>query len=256
MRAKTRDSGARPRERRTTTPDGPEIPVRSHRYLRRDPRSAPRRTRTERWRDLAACAFPPSSRPAPSAGLFRRLWAFPAVLLLLLLLRFSRSPGSSCFPPPGQPQPPPVFCASATSAEGGGSMLSPQRTAAVASRGAGEASNFPRTRSAVTHAAFQCFGSEVTSRPCRLFFFFFLLVWRPEAAPPGVSAPNSGPGLLERGRFAVCSGSPRPPAACCSGPSSSALCRAGRAGRWRAPGREARPAVGLNGPRSAGRLYC
>lgn len=52
-------------------------------------------------------------------------------------------------------------------------MLSPQRTAAVASRGAGEASNFPRTRSVVTYAAFQCFGSEVTSRPCRRLFFPF-----------------------------------------------------------------------------------
>lgn len=46
-------------------------------------------------------------------------------------------------------------------------MLSPQRTAAVASRGAGEASNFSCTRSVVTHAASQCFGSEVTTRPCR-----------------------------------------------------------------------------------------
>lgn len=50
-------------------------------------------------------------------------------------------------------------------------MLSPQRTAAVASRGAGEASNFPRTRSVVTHAAFQCFDPEVTSRSCRRFFW-------------------------------------------------------------------------------------
>lgn len=50
-------------------------------------------------------------------------------------------------------------------------MLSPQRTAAVASRGAGEASNFPGTRSVVTHAASQCFGSEVTSRPCRRLFW-------------------------------------------------------------------------------------
>lgn len=49
-------------------------------------------------------------------------------------------------------------------------MLSPQRTAAVASRGAGEASSFPGTRSVVTHAAFQRFRSEVTSLPCRSFF--------------------------------------------------------------------------------------
>lgn len=50
-------------------------------------------------------------------------------------------------------------------------MLSPQRTAAVASRGAGEASKFSRTRSVVTHAAFQCFGPEVTSRPRRHHFW-------------------------------------------------------------------------------------
>lgn len=131
-------------------------------------------------------------------------------------------------------------------------MLSPQRTAAVASRGAGEASNFP--------------GDPLRGHPRRLPVLRLrgdkpplpppFLVWRREAAPPGVSARNSGPGLLERGRFSVSAGSPRPPAAWCSGPSSSALCWAGRAGRWRAPGREARLAVRLNGPGSAGRLYC
>lgn len=117
-------------------------------------------------------------------------------------------------------------------------MLSPQRTAAVASRGAGEVSNFPRTRSVVTHAAFQCFGSEVTSRPCRRLFGVAT-----GARTAGTSAPNSGPGLLELGRFSVSARSPRPPAAWWSGWSSSALCWAGRAGRRCAPGPEARLAV-------------
>lgn len=35
--------------------------------------SALRRTRTGQWRDSAACAFPPSSRPAPSVGLSHKL---------------------------------------------------------------------------------------------------------------------------------------------------------------------------------------
>lgn len=114
-------------------------------------------------------------------------------------------------------------------------MLSPQRTAAVASRGAGEASNFPRTRSVVTHAAFQCFGAEVTSRPCRLLF------WcgdgRPHRRVPRLGIQGRGSWSCEDSQ------SPRPPAAWWSGRSSSALYWAGRAGRRRAPDREARLAV-------------
>ncbi|XP_045414155.1 atlastin-3 isoform X1 [Lemur catta] len=61
----------------------------------------------------------------------------------LLLPSFFWSAGPARFPPPGPssflPQYSPLFCASAASAEGGGSMLSPQRAVAAASRGAGDA---------------------------------------------------------------------------------------------------------------------
>lgn len=87
-------------------------------------------------------------------------------------------------------------------------MLSPQRTAAVASRGAGEASNFP--------------GDPLRGHPRRLAVLRLrgdkpplpppFLVWRREAASPGVSARNSGPGILERGRFSSLG---REPAASC-----------------------------------------
>lgn len=159
MRAKTQDSEAGPRELRTTIPDGPKIPVRCHRYPHRDPRSdacAPNGGGTGRVR-FPALATPCAVRRA----------SLPSCRLSLLLLGRSRSLGSACFSPPGPPPSAPVPCASATSAEGRGSMLSPQRTAAASSRGVGEASPFPWTRSVVTHAASQCSGSEVTTRPCR-----------------------------------------------------------------------------------------
>lgn len=115
-------------------------------------------------------------------------------------------------------------------------MLSPQRTAAVASRGAGEASKFSRTRSVVTHAAFQCFGSEVTSRPRRHHFW---------CGGRGLHRPVSRLRIQGRGSWSR-ERSQSQPGACAawwSGPSSSALCWAGRAGRWRAPGREVRLTV-------------
>lgn len=160
MRAKPQDSGARPRELRTTIPDGPKIPARCHRYSRRDPR-------------LDACAqngggTRPRALSRPRHAQRRPSGFSPlSCRLSLLLLGRSRSLGPACFSPPGPPPSAPVPCASTTSAEGGGSMLSPQRTAAAASRGAGEASTFPWTRSVVTHAASQCSGSEVTTCPCR-----------------------------------------------------------------------------------------
>lgn len=163
--------------------------------------------------------FPALATPCAVASC--RLW-----LHALLLLVFSLSPGPACFPPPVLPQPAPIICASAISAEGVGSMLSPQRAAAVASRGAGEASNFPRTRSVVTHAASQC-SSEVTTGPCCC-----PSSWDARGAPPVVSeAQSSGPGLLVQGTSSVAARSSRPRAAWWSGRSSSALCRAGRAGR-------------------------
>ncbi|CAO2584540.1 Atl3 [Lemmus lemmus] len=95
------------------------------------------RARTHAHRTVAGLGrvrFPALATPCAFLRAFPR-----SCRLSLLLLGRSRSLGPACFSPPGPPPSAPVSCASATSAEGGGSMLSPQRTAAAASRGAGDA---------------------------------------------------------------------------------------------------------------------
>lgn len=72
-------------------------------------------------------------------------------------LSFFLSSGSARFPPPGlgscPPQPAPLLGAPAACAEGGGSMLSPQRAVAAASRGAGEAPDSPAGLAAIPAVA-------------------------------------------------------------------------------------------------------